>query len=72
VYFYFVLSRWSGELEVEKASPSEEKERDSKKARAFQLFSQGKGPSSPEVKALELHKSTRFKYYNQYRAVHKL
>jgi len=63
----------SGELEVEqKASLSEEKGRESKKARAFQLFSQGKGPSSPEVKALDLHKSTRFKYYNQYLAVHNL
>ena len=37
-----------------------------KKAKTFQLFSQGKGPSSPEVKALGLHKSTRFKYYSQY------
>jgi len=63
----------SGELEVEqKASLPEEKGRDSKKAKAFQLFSQGKGPSSPEVKDLELHKSTRFKYYNQYLAVHNL
>lgn len=62
----------SCELEVEqKASLSEEKGRDSKKARAFQLFSQGKGPSSPEVKTLGLHKSTRFKYYNQYLTVHK-
>jgi hypothetical protein len=62
----------SGELEVEqKASLSKEKGGDSKKARAFQLFGQGKGPSSPEVKTLGLHKSTRFKYYNQYLAVHK-
>jgi len=61
-----------GELEVEqKNKPSEEKGGDSKKAKAFQLFGQGKGPSSPEVKALGLHKSTRFKYYNQYMAVHK-
>jgi hypothetical protein len=67
-----IVKSESGKPEVEqKASLSEEKGRDSKKARAFQLFSQGKGPSSPEVKALELHKSTRFKYYNQYRAVHK-
>ncbi len=62
-----IVKSESGELEVEqKASLSEEKGRDSKKARAFQLFSQGKGPSSPEVKTLGLHKSTRFKYYNQY------
>jgi hypothetical protein len=47
------------------------KGKDTKKAKAFQLFSEGNGPSSPEVKALGLHKSTRFKYYNQYLAVHK-
>jgi hypothetical protein len=43
----------------------------SKKATAFQLFSQGKGPSSPELKTLGVHKSTRFKYYNQYLEIHK-
>jgi hypothetical protein len=62
----------SAELGIEqKASLSEGRGRNSKKARAFQLFSQGKGPSSPEVKTLGLHKSTRFKYYNQYLAIHK-
>jgi len=67
-----IVKSESGELEVEqKPSLSEEKGRDSKKARAFQLFDQGKGPSSPEVKALGLHKSNRFRYYNQYLAVHK-
>jgi len=61
-----------GELGVEqKASLSAGKGGGSKKAKAFQLFGQGKGPSSTEVKALGLHKSTRFKYYNQYLAVHK-
>jgi hypothetical protein len=48
-----------------------DKGKDTKKARAFRFFSEGKGPSSPEVKALGLHKSTRFKYYNQYQAVYK-
>lgn len=63
----------SGELNVEqKASFSEEKRIDSKKAKAFRLFGQGKGPSSREVKSLGLHKSTRFKYYNQYMAFHNL
>jgi hypothetical protein len=47
------------------------KGKDTKKEKAFQLFSEGKGPSSPEVKALGLHKSTRFKYFNQYQALHK-
>jgi hypothetical protein len=63
-----------GELKIEReALPLEEKTkgRDTKKAKAFQLFSEGKGPTSPEVKALGVHKSTRFKYYNQYLAVHK-
>jgi hypothetical protein len=55
------------------ALPLEEKAKgkDTKKAKAFQLFSEGKGPTSPEVKTLGMHKSTRFKYYNQYLAVHK-
>ena len=61
----------SGELEVQrKAWLPEEKGRDTKKAKAFQLFGQGKGPSSPEVKALGLHKSTRFKYYKRYMTTH--
>lgn len=49
-------------------SPLEDKikRRDTKKARAFQLFSEGKGPTSPELKALGMHKSTPFKYYKQY------
>jgi len=56
-----------GGLKVgEKASLSEEKLKrtDTKKANAFQLFNEGKGPTSPEVKALGMRKSTRFKYYN--------
>jgi len=62
----------SGEFEIErKALLPEDKGRESKKAKAFQLFSHGKGPSSPEVKALGLHKSTRFKYYKQYMTTHK-
>jgi hypothetical protein len=47
------------------------KGKDTKKEKAFQLFSEAKGPSDPEVKALGLHKSTRFKYFNQYQALHK-
>ncbi|MFC1994919.1 hypothetical protein ACFLVK_00740 [Chloroflexota bacterium] len=47
------------------------KGKDTMKAKAFQLFSQGKGPTSPEVKALGMHKSTRFKYYSQYVAEYK-
>jgi hypothetical protein len=61
-------------LKIEhEALPLEEKtkRKNTKKAKAFQLFSEGKDASSPEVKALGLHKSTRFKYFNQYLAVHK-
>jgi hypothetical protein len=60
-----------GKLKVEhEASPLENriKRKGTKKAWALQLFSEGKGPSSPEVKALDIHKSTRFKYYKEYLA----
>lgn len=63
-----------GELKIEhEASPLEDriKQKGTKKAKAFQLFSEGKDPTSPEVKALGMHKSTRFKYYNQYVAEYK-
>lgn len=59
-----------GQLQAEqKPSPLEDKikRRDTKKARAFQLFSEGKGPTSPELKALGMHKSTPFKYYKYYK-----
>ena len=62
------------EFETERgASPLEEriKRKGTKKAKAFQLFSEGKGPDNPEVKALGMHKSTRYKYYKQYLATHK-
>jgi len=44
---------------------------DTMKANAFYLFSQGKNPSSPELKALGMHKSTRFKYYTQFREINR-
>jgi len=55
------------------ASVLEEKAKgkDTKKVRAFELFDEGKGPSDPEVKALGLHKSNRFRYFNQYQALYK-
>lgn len=61
-----------GKLTVErKLSTLEEKvkRKDTKKEQAFELFRQGKGPTSPEVKALGMHKSTRFKYHKQYLAL---
>ena len=39
----------------------------SKKEEAFELFSQGKRPSSPEVKALELSAKTRYNYYQEWK-----
>lgn len=39
----------------------------SKKEEAFELFSQGKRPSSPEVKALGLSAKTRYNYYQEWK-----
>ena len=39
----------------------------SKKEEALELFSQGKRPSSPEVKALELSAKTRYNYYQEWK-----
>lgn len=39
----------------------------SKKNEAFELFSQGKRPSSPEVKALALSAKTRYNYYQDWK-----
>ncbi len=40
--------------------------KESKKAKAFALFSQGCVPSSPEIKDLRLHSSSRYKYFNEW------
>ena len=37
-----------------------------KKAKAFELFSQGYLPLSQEIKALGLHKSNRYKYFTEW------
>ena len=39
----------------------------SKKEKAFELFSQGKRPSDPEVKALGLSAKTRYNYFQEYK-----
>jgi len=63
-----IVKSESGELEVEqKTSLSEEKGRDSKKARAFQLFSQGKRPSDSEVKTLGIKPESTYRYYQQWK-----
>jgi len=57
----------SGELEIElKASLLEEKGRYSRKARAFQLFSQGRRPSDPEVRALGVKPETTYRYHQEW------
>lgn len=38
----------------------------SKKDKAFELFDEGKNPSSPEVKALKLKGSTKYNYYSEW------
>ena len=38
----------------------------SKKEKAFELFRQGYEPKSPEVKALKLDVSSRYKYYSEW------
>ena len=38
-----------------------------KKARAFKLFTQGFIPSSPEIKAIGLYESNRYKYFYEWR-----
>ncbi len=40
--------------------------KESKKDKAFALFSQGFDPKSPEVKALKLQSSTRYKYHKEW------
>ena len=41
--------------------------KESRKAKAFALFSQGCVPSSQEIKDLKLHSSTRYKYFNEWK-----
>ena len=63
-----ITEKVAGIVKNEECLPLQEevKGRYTKKARAFKLFAEGKGPSSPEVLALGMHKSTRFKYYHMY------
>jgi hypothetical protein len=59
-----------GELKVEqKASLLEEKvkQRDSKKAKAFQLFSEGKRPSDSEVKSLGIKPNSTYRYFQEWK-----
>ena len=59
-----------GELKVEQqVLPSEGKtiRKDSKKARAFVLFSQGRRPSDPEVQALGVKPETTYRYHQEWK-----
>jgi len=59
-----------GELKVEQqALPPEDKtiRKDSKKARAFALFSQGRRPSDPEVQALGVKPETTYRYHQEWK-----
>ncbi len=46
------------------------KGKDSKKAKAFQLFSEGKRPSDPKVKNLGIKPSTAYRYYQDWKKTH--
>lgn len=43
----------------------------SKKSKAFELFSQGYTPTSPEVKELGLHPTNRYKYFTEWQKLGK-
>jgi len=43
------------------------KDKDTLKAKAFQLFSHGKKPSDPEVKALGIKPNTAYRYYQDWK-----
>jgi hypothetical protein len=58
------------ELKVEhKASPLKDKveRKDTKKAKAFRLFDEGKIPSDGEVKALKIKPKTSYNYYQEWK-----
>ena len=58
-----------GEFTVEdKASEYKVKRKDSKKAKALKLFSEGKRPGDPEVKSLGIKPNTAYRYYQDWKA----
>lgn len=46
------------------------KRKGSKKARAFQLFSEGKRPGDAKVKSLGIKPSTAYRYYQHWKKAH--
>ncbi|MFC1909995.1 hypothetical protein ACFLXC_01720 [Chloroflexota bacterium] len=64
-----VIAELNG-LKMEQEIPSPEdkvKRENTRKARAFQLFSQGKRPSDPEVKSLGIKPSSAYRYYQAWK-----
>ena len=43
---------------------------DTKKAKAFDLFNQGKRPGNPEVKFLGIKPQTVYRYYQEWKRTH--
>lgn len=67
-----VIAELNG-LKMEQEIPSPEgkvKREDTRKARAFQLFSQGKRPSDPEVKGLGIKPGSAYRYYQAWKKTH--
>ncbi len=63
-----VASIIKSELGKQKASPLDNtRSRNSKKAKAFQLFSEGKRPSDSEVKTLGIKPESAYRYYQQWK-----
>jgi len=61
------------ELNVEQEAPPREdkvKREDTKKAKAVQLFSEGKRPSDPEVKSLGIKPNTAYRYHQEWKKTH--
>lgn len=68
-----ILESELGELAVERETSSLEgriKQRDSKKAKAFALFSEGKRPSDSEVKSLGIKPESTYRYYQDWKKAH--
>ncbi len=61
------------EPNVEQEAPPREdkvKREDTKKAKAVQLFSEGKRPSDPEVKSLGIKPNTAYRYHQEWKKTH--
>ena len=57
------IEKGHGDLYIEGAPI----DKDTRKAKAFQLFNHGKRPSDPEVKALGIKPNTAYRYYQDWK-----